>query len=358
MNILADASLPNLFELFKAPFRITTYTSQEEAAQLLPGHEILLCRSTLKVTPQFLADNTLQCIATASSGVDHIDSDYLKNHGIHLFDAKGCNARAVADYVVATLAYLYNNHLVQGNKAGVIGIGEVGSQVVSRLQAAGFEIICYDPLREKLDTQYDYHPLADLLSCDLLCVHANLHQTWPYPSVNLLSTDFLSQLKPGTTIINAARGGIINEEALLAINVPITYCTDVYFDEPAINEKIIDFATLCTPHIAGHSIEAKSNAVYSISQKLHHHYGLPAPHLLNCGTITSPNKAASLNWKDYMLSLYDPFIDTQLLKIAKDKTCAFLTQRQAHQNRHDFVAYEVKDIDTLTQLLLGHKRPS
>lgn len=355
MNILVDATLPHVVELFGSPFRISLYKTPEEAHNLLPGHDILLCRSTLNVTAEFLAGSSIQCVATASSGVDHIDIDYLKNQGIRLLDAKGCNARAVADYVVATLARLYTNNLVLGNKAGVIGVGVVGSQVVRRLQAAGFEVICFDPLRETLDTDYDYRPLADLQTCDLLCVHANLHNEPPYPSVNLLSTDFLSRLKPGTIIINAARGGIINEDALLTIKSPITYCTDVYLNEPAVNGKIIDFATLCTPHIAGHSIEAKSDAVVKISQQLHQHFGLtPITGLGNYSPVILPTVPNMLYWQDTILSIYDPFIDTQLLKSATDKARAFVIQRQAHKNRHDFILYEINRVERITQLLLGH----
>lgn len=358
MKILADATLPNLSTLFAAPFRLTLYNAPSELPDLLPTHDILLCRSTLKVTAQLLAGSQIQCVATASSGIDHIDSTYLKNNGVALFDAKGCNANAVADYVVATLAFLYRQGLIIGNKAGVIGVGKVGGQVVTRLRSMGFNVICYDPLRAQLDTFYSYCSLTELITCDVLCVHANLHSSPPYPSANLITTDFLAQLRPGTSIINAARGGIINEEDLLKLEKSITYCTDVYHHEPKINPKIIDFSTLCTPHIAGHSIEAKNDAVLKVSQQLHRYYGLPAPTEVPTSPMHSPllanNETNSLSWQEFVLSLYNPLIDTQILKEADDKSHAFLSQRQAHQNRHDFVLYDTKTFDLRIKSLLGH----
>lgn len=338
MKILADATLPNISALFRDPFRLTLYNTQNDVADLIAGHDILACRSTLNVSAKLLANSAIQCVATASSGIDHIDSDYLMKHGIVLFDAKGSNARAVADYVVATLAFLNCNRRIIGNKAGVIGVGEIGTRVVARLQAAGFDVICFDPFKAKLDKHYHVCSLSELTSCDLLCVHANLHHTEPYPSVNLLATDFLKQLKSGTTIINTSRGGIVNEKELLDITKPLTYCTDVYAGEPAINAKIVDFSTLCTPHIAGLSIEAKNNAVLQIRQQIYRHYGLcPPPPML---PIAEPGPLLPLedSWHASILRIYNPLADTLILKKASDKKLAFLTQRQAH-SRHDFSFY-------------------
>ena len=339
MKILADASLPNLSLAFKAPFILTQYTSENEVPELLPMHDILLCRSTLKVTATLLAKSAIQCVATASSGVDHVDRAYLKQHHIALFDAKGCNATAVADYVMATLAYLYQHHLILGQKAGVIGVGEVGRRVIERLNAIGFNVICFDPPRQETDSDYPYCVLSDLTHCDVLCVHPNFHQTQPYPSANLLDFNFLTQLKAGTVIINASRGGIVCEEALLKLRQPITYCTDVYLKEPNINPKIVEFSTLCTPHIAGHSIEAKDAAIFKISQQLYEHYGLTPPTKVQSMNAVEPIALAKDNWVEEVLSLYNPLSETEFLKSVHNKKQAFLTQREAHKNRHDFSFY-------------------
>lgn len=343
INILADASLPELETLFKAPFVLTRYQSQQQLIDLLPDQNILLCRSTLRVDANLLTNSSIQCVATASSGTDHIDNDYLMQHNLTLFDAKGSNARAVADYVVSILSV----HQPIGKLAGVIGVGEVGSRVVERLQAAGFTVLCFDPLKKHQNKSHQYCSLAELTACDVLCIHANLHESLPFPSKDLLNGDFLAQLKPGVTLINASRGGIVNEEALLSMTKPLTYCTDVYNNEPSIDPRIVDISAVCTPHIAGHSIEAKQKAVIQVSQQLHRYYGLKMP------LSTVLNQHTDCQMQPFILNPYNPLVETRTLKVASDKKNAFLTLRKAHQYRHDFNCYDTSGMDQQTKLLFG-----
>lgn len=353
LHILADATLPGLSALFPSPFRLTYYHNQDEVHDLLINQDILICRSTLRVNDELLHDSTLQCVATASSGTDHIDDHYLNKHHIHLMDAKGSNARAVSDYIVATLAALHQLGKLTGKLAGVIGVGEVGSQVVTRLSAAGFDVICFDPLKAMENHNHHYCSMADLTACDVICVHANLHESIPFASKHLLNANVFARLKKDVIIINAARGGIINEEDLLAKPWPIIYCTDVYSNEPAIDPRIVNFATVCTPHIAGHSIEAKIAAIAQISQQLHDYYGLTMPDAPQNIALLLAQKNQS-TWQEYILNRYNPLFETQALKAAINKENAFLTQRKAHLNRHDFNCYTANDLDQQTKLLLGY----
>ena len=275
MNILADASLPGLDAAFPDPFNLTRYHTCDELMDKLCEHNILVCRSTLKVNEALLKNTHINCVATASSGTDHIDLKYLKQQRIQLFDAKGSNANSVADYVMSCIAYSDQQHLLKGKKVGIIGMGQIGTKVYARLTALGFQLHTYDPLKAEQDSSFQSCELHDLFPCDLLCVHAQLHETQPYPSLNLIDNDFLSQLKPGCILINAARGGILNEEALLNTPIPLVYCTDVYLNEPEITKRIIDKATLCTPHIAGHNLEAKHAAVARVSEQIHRLAKLP-----------------------------------------------------------------------------------
>lgn len=352
MKILADATLPDLTTWFPAPFDLSFYKTEAELHNLLPTQDILVCRSTLKVTAKLLKNTVLQCVATASSGTDHIDAPYLQQQNITLFDAKGCNAKSVADYVVACLAFLDNQSLIMGPKAAVIGMGNVGSEVASRLKRLAFDVLPFDPPKTHLDSTFQSATFHDLTACNLLCIHADLHDTPPYVSRHLLNQALYQQLKPGTIIINAARGGIVDEKALLNTQTPLIYCTDVYQGEPSIDADLLNKATLCTPHIAGHSIEAKANAVERLSIKLHHHYGLSAP----IPPMTTKSERCSWpnnRWQDCVLALYNPALDTALLKAATDKKAAFLAQRQAHQYRHDFVCYDAHTLDQRIQCLLG-----
>lgn len=307
---------------------------------MLAGQEILLCRATLKVGKSLFTEHTVKYVATASSGIDHIDSELLEGLGIGLLDAKGCNAQAVADYVVCTLAWLRERRNFTGKNAVVIGAGAVGSRVYLRLKKLGLNVLSYDPLREEWDSSFKSCHFNDLFDADLVSLHANLHALDPYPSFHLLDRQFFSSFNSKGVIINAARGHIVNEQTLL--NHPeICYCTDVYSNEPEINSKIIELAAICTPHIAGHSIEAKQRAVQIISQKLHALYALPFQP--NPESHIPLNNLHAETWEQLVLSLYNPELETSAFKKAFNKQTAFLELRKSHPARHDFNYYQFPD---------------
>jgi erythronate-4-phosphate dehydrogenase len=366
MRVLADKTLPGITTLFDSSFQVTLYATSAEAKTLICEQDVLLCRSTLKVSASLLSNSSVRCVATASSGTDHIDCNYLADNNITLIDAKGCNARAVVDYVIACIAYLSNVNKIVGMTVGVVGLGEVGSRLLPRLLALGFNVKCFDPLLAKTCANFIGCEIEDLFSCDLICIHANLHEDKPFPSKNLFNQNLIKHLKDGVVIINAARGGIVNEDDLLSTTKSITYCTDVYCNEPAINAKIIDFATLCTPHIAGHSIEAKKAAVSQVCEAIYNYFGVRLANS-SCETqnILSGFEASYLQnersnklfmqtgWQNEILELYNPYNETHYFKSTKDKQEAFTRQRQAHKNRHDFNTYSLKLSDERMKLIFG-----
>ena len=268
-----------------------------------------------------------------------MDHAFLKSQNIQIIDAKGCNAISVADYVVATLAYLEQHHLIKGKKAGIIGMGQVGTKVFSRLDALAFHIKTFDPLKAEKETLFQSCELNDLSDCDVLCIHAELHDTAPHPSRDLINQDFLNQLKPGCIIINASRGGIVNEEAIIHTPQSLIYCTDVYLNEPNINKHIIEKATLCTPHIAGHSLEAKYNAVAMVSREIHRLMSLPEPEFAKPEFSIKTTLIENKSWQELIRSIYDPATESNLLKEADNLELAFLNRRKNHQFRHDFSIY-------------------
>lgn len=353
MRILADASLPGLDIAFPAPFIISRYNDAQDVPRLLKGQDILFCRSTLKVNNDLIQNHPLKVVATASSGTDHLDHVFLDSRGIAIIDAKGSNAVAVADYVIACIAYADQQHLIRGKEAGIIGMGHVGQQVHSRLQAAGFHIHSYDPLLDQQESLFRSCELEQLLNVDILCIHAELHDDPPHPSLDLVNRNFLAHLKPDCLIINAARGGIVNEEALLNNPHRVLYCTDVYLNEPDINSRIVDMATLCTPHIAGHSVEAKWRAIAMVSEKLHLFANLSVPELANRQEPVNWKLYREKTWQEQILSIYNPFDESRQLKQAHDKKNTFLKLRKQHQKRHDFSVYSDLTTNRQMQLLLG-----
>jgi erythronate-4-phosphate dehydrogenase len=348
MKILADVTLPHL-SIFTPSFQLETYGDAADLKMKLKDNSILLCRSTLTVEPALLKDSAITCVGTASSGVDHVNTSYLEENGITFFSAKGSNAPAVADYVVANLAFLCQQGLISGKKAGIIGLGEVGVRVKSRIATLNFQTICYDPWKANNINSGEFCSFDDLSNCDILFIHANLHQIPPYPSYDLLNANFLKSLDPKTIIINAARGGIVNEESLLQLKHPPIYCTDVYINEPQINPRIVQLATLCTPHIAGHSIEAKQNAVLQLAKQIYDFYQLPCPSFPHAPPTKV--KMHSTGWEDSILNLYNPIHETKQLKCAYNLSDTFQHLRANHKFRHNFSNMLIKDDQLLTKLI-------
>lgn len=196
MKILADASLPELVEAFPKPFELSTYLHANEIPNLLKDQQILLCRSTLQVNESLLKGHSLRYVATASSGTDHIDSLYLINNAIELIDAKGSNAVAVADYVIASLAFLQKYKGFSGLKAGVIGVGEVGEKVVKRLAAAGMEVHSYDPLRSENDPHFLAVPWIRSPNAISFVFMRIYTITLPIQAETFLTSDYLIGLSP------------------------------------------------------------------------------------------------------------------------------------------------------------------
>lgn len=317
MKILADASLPAIDRVFLPPFELSTYQDEVELRKKLTGQDILVCRSTLKVNADLLAHSQLQILATASSGTDHVDKAALAARGIRLIDAKGANAPSVAHYIRACLTALEPNFSLANRQVGIIGLGAVGQAVAALFKQRQQSPLVYDPPRSLREPGFASASLAAMQACDLICIHAELHQDPPYPSYHLVNEEFLNSLRPGTILINAARGGIVDEAALLACENPIVYCTDVFQNEPNINPAIVARATLCTPHIAGHSQEGKVEAVYQISRALHELLNWPIG-----WTATKPDPGRS--------PVYDPMDDTRALKVASDLRECFLQRRRDH----------------------------
>ena len=265
-QVLADASLPDVSTLL-SPLAVNLYHDTTSLLKQINTHDILICRSTLKVNSQLLRNSAVKIVGTASSGSEHIDKQFCKEQGISWFNARGANAHAVADYICMIIASLKKNNCTIGKVAGIVGYGAVGTAVKQRLDSLGFIVKCCDPwLIEKTD--FHHTKLEDLKDCDLLLLHCNYHQNPPYPSHHLINKDFLDAFNPKGIIINAARGSIVDETALLNSAHSLNYCSDVFKNEPNINPKIIKKSMIVTPHIAGHSCEAKYNAVVIIAEKI------------------------------------------------------------------------------------------
>jgi len=329
-RLLIDEHIPYIDAFFKENFVITRYENTDELEQLIGAQDILICRSTTSVDKKILSKTQLKIVATASSGTNHIDKKTVKNHGITFFSGHGANAAAVCDYMTSTLAYLKIHIGISQQKVAIIGFGPVGQAVYKRLKHLNFELGVYDPL---INHTPDAITLDELSSFPIICLHPNLHRAQLFPSFQLFNQKRLSHLLQDVCIINAARGEIVSEEAILSPHFKGLYCTDVYWKEPKINPKIVDKAVLCTPHIAGHSLDSKKRITALISQQIHRHLNIP---FILDETISVEKEIPLIdNWHEKALRIYNPKDETDALK-SDPSAKNFQLLRRAHHFRHDF----------------------
>jgi erythronate-4-phosphate dehydrogenase len=331
-QVLADAHILELNHYFpKRFFNVRLYHNHEELKAKVNKSEILLCRSIYPINQDLIIDSPIEMVASATSGSNHIDKRYLESHNIPFLDAKGGNAPAVVDYVCATLASLIKHFSFHPKKIAILGYGHIGQRLAAQLQRLGYEIGVYDPFKpEDIPGSLEIE-LSKLHDFDTICIHPNYHHTLPYSSHHLINARLALEFSSNTCIINAARGLIVDEDFILSSSYKGLYCTDVFANEPQPNPKLIERATLATPHIAGHSIESKLRLTELIANKIYKHLNLsPLPQSL---IEPSSVKINQKKWQTEVLAQYDPIIETEMLK--REKGLNFLALRHAHR-RHEF----------------------
>jgi erythronate-4-phosphate dehydrogenase len=329
LKILADSHIPYLKDLFSQNFEIIFYQQPEELNHLDLNFDVLICRSNAKIKQKLIEKSQFKIIATASSGTEHIDLKTIKTKGLQFYSGHGANAHGVCDYVTASLAYLIQNKILKQPKIAIIGFGAVGKKLNERLKYLKFETGIYDPFIPNRPHPIDLRHLKEF---NLICLHPNYHQQSPYASHLMINENILEQLSEDTCILNAARGKIVDENAIINVFKGI-YCTDVYWNEPQVNPDIIAGAYLATPHIAGHTIEAKKNISMLLAKNIHEFFGLnwhPSQ------ILKSPTQLFNTyNWQELALEHYNPILETRALK-ADPCSENFSHLRRLHQFRHDF----------------------
>ena len=233
--------------------------------------EMLFVRSTTQVSERLLAQfPALKFVATATSGIDHLDISAIESRGIYWCDAKGSNAHAVADYVVYCLKALQMQGIrFQPGNAVVVGRGCVGTEVVQHLAELGCQSFWVDPFLEPAHSNQYRLQLSEmeeawLSTTTLLSVHTPLRFEKPWPTLAWLNETRLAALPDGAIVVCAGRGEVIEAKAVLAHCYRLHFILDVWPDEPGIDPMLLDKVTLGTPHIAGHSLLGKLKGSWQV----------------------------------------------------------------------------------------------
>lgn len=293
---ISDQGLQKLMDADDVVLDKKTGLSEDELAEIIGDYDALLVRSQTKVTPRIIeAAHKLKVIGRAGVGVDNIDLEAATQKGIIVINAPDGNTIATCELTMGMMMALAR-HIPQAYKKtitgewdrksfvgvelrskvlGVIGMGRIGSEVAKRARAFGMEILGYDPFltedrAEKLG--------VTLATIDQICEQADfitVHTPLTNETRNLISKPQFAKMKKGVRIINCARGGIIDEEALLeAIDAGIVAgaAFDVFVEEPPrpdhpfLNHPKI----IVTPHLGASTIEAQENVATDVAEEVLH----------------------------------------------------------------------------------------
>ena len=278
MRIVADRDLYRVNDLFAGLGKLELLPGREISQSHLQNADVLLVRSVTNITKELLENTPVRFVGTATSGIDHVDADYLLDQGIQLAHARGSNANAVVDYCFAVLAELglLGKRQFQEISVGIVGYGAVGSCLARKLSNLGVAIkLCDPPLQEiSSDSELElrqFSSLAEIAKCDVVSLHTSLVNQGAHPSAGLVDAEFLAALKRESVLINTSRGGVINEKDVLAYSRErneFTFVADVWAGEPDVNSEIVNVAKIATPHIAGYSSESKFAAVNMLRESL------------------------------------------------------------------------------------------
>lgn len=269
MTIICDQHIPFFVEAVRRAWpevQICPMQPEQIQAEAVHDADVLVVRTRTKVDESLLRDSSVQLVCTATIGYDHIDTAYCETRGIRWTACPGCNAQAVCDYIEEALDEIMHREMstIPPSTIGVVGVGHVGSLVAQMAERRGYRVLLNDPPKG-LGVSLD--EIAK--KCDIITFHVPLDAT----TCHLCNDAFLAKCKPGALIINAARGGVVDEEALLRSGHP--FVLDTWENEPLVNSRVLQHALLASMHIAGYSIEGKRNATQMCLDAISAHFCLP-----------------------------------------------------------------------------------
>ncbi len=290
LRIVADDNMPGVeacCALLNADVEIVRRPGRGMTAADVATADVLLVRSITRVDAALLAGSPVRFVGTATIGTDHLDLPWLDAQGIAWASAPGCNARAVGEWVLNVLVQLAAEQGVSlaGRTLGIIGLGHVGRWVARLTRLLGIRVVACDPFLSASDLPEDMADMellsltALLAVADMVSIHTPLTRSGAYPTHHLLDAAELAQLRPDAWLINAARGPVIANAALLQTLIvragtAFTTVLDVWEHEPVLDPLLLQRVRYGSPHIAGHSLEGKWRGTWQIIEAASHSFGL------------------------------------------------------------------------------------
>jgi D-3-phosphoglycerate dehydrogenase len=290
---ISDSGLKALYDHPNFTVEKKSGLSPDELKEAIKGHDVLIVRSQTQVTKELLeAADKLRVVARAGVGVDNIDVSAATRKGILVINAPGANTIAAAEHTMAMMLSMARNipqaHMSTsaGNwdrnafkgvelyekTLGIIGMGKIGAEVAKRAKKFGMKILGFDPYltEERANqlgvTKASLDDIAD--QADFITVHTPLTKE----TKGLINDEYLAKTKKGVRIVNCARGGIIDEAALvraLHSGQVAGAAIDVFETEPPSNMELLSHPNaVVTPHLGASTVEAQEKVAQEVSDEI------------------------------------------------------------------------------------------
>ena len=365
MKILVDENMPYAVELFSRLGTVQSVPGRPIPQDALNDADALMVRSVTKVNEGLLTGKPVKFVGTATAGTDHVDDAWLATQGIGFSAAPGCNAIAVVEYVFSSLLIIAqrDGFQLRDKTVGIIGVGNVGSRLNARLEALGIRTLLCDPPRADRGDAGEFWPLEKLVAeADILTFHTPLNMSGPYATHHLVDADLLAQLPADRILINACRGEVVDNAALLeALNgtKKLTAVLDVWEPEPDLSLALLDKVAIGTAHIAGYSLEGKARGTTQVFEAFSQFIGqpqtvpleslLPAPEFAEVTLRGALSEAKLLR---LIHLVYDVRRDDRPLRRVAGKAGEFDKLRKFYEERREWSSLRVICDDPATAEML------
>ncbi len=365
MKILVDENMPYARELFSRTGTVVAVPGRPVPQAELDDADGLMVRSVTKVNAELLSGKPVKFVGTATAGTDHIDEAFLQEQGIAFSAAPGCNAIAVVEYVFSSLLLLAerDGFLLKDRTVGIVGVGNVGGRLQARLEALGIKTLLCDPPRADRGDDGEFLPLSTLVAdADILTFHTPLYKQGEYKTLHLADEALLKALKPGTILINACRGPVVDNAALLKVleqRDDLSVILDVWEPEPELSLPLLAKVDIATAHIAGYTLEGKARGTTQVFEAWTAFLGkpqqvaldtlLPAPEF---GQITLHGELDQPTLKRLVHLVYDVRRDDAPLRAVAAIPGEFDRLRKNYLERREWSSLQVQcDVEPVAALL-------
>ncbi len=273
MKIVADTNIPFLKGVLEPYAEVVYMDGRSINREAMMDADAIVIRTRTRCSEETLSGTKVKMIASATIGTDHIDLQWCHENGIEVRNAEGCNAGAVANYIFSAMYAVTSRRAIKMEDAvlGIVGVGNVGRKVEHMARTLGLKVLLNDPPRAALEGEEGFVNIDTLLSeATIISIHVPLDNT----THGMCNDAFFEKMRPGTIFINASRGEVVDEAALLRARPKLgALVLDTWCNEPDVSQILIDACDIATPHIAGYSYQGKQNGTAMAVQAIARHFG-------------------------------------------------------------------------------------